>query len=308
MSTPKTTAGQTQGDKTSSGKAKQSNVDKTMSAHEDQEETNSCLMEPFQEAARIEEYRRRIRMEHVMVSVSGKIWVFVEDLFDIQVIVDHPQHLAIKLSVRESQDEMIVSLIYAKCTQEIEALEEVIKVHEAQFEVPQMIPEEENRLLEDIPTKKEVKAVVFQLNRKSADGPDGFTGLFYQTCWEINGEGYNYLRNFSNKIFSRLLHERLVDKLADVISLNQSGFVKDRSIVENVLLTQNIVDDIRLWTKDANVVMKLDMAKAYDRVSWIFLTKSSRKVKQGDPLSTTLFILATDVLTRNLNTTSEASF
>lgn len=49
--------------------------------------------------------------------------------------------------------------------------------------------------------------------------------------------------------------------------------------MENVLLTQEIITDIRLRTKAGpNVIIKLDMTKAYDRFSWLFLTKMLRKL------------------------------
>ncbi|XP_060216785.1 uncharacterized protein LOC132644224 [Lycium barbarum] len=75
------------------------------------------LMEPFQDSDKIEEYRRRLGMEHAIVNISGKIWAFVEDIFDYYIMVDDQQHLTIKLRVRGSQEDMLVSLVYAKCTQ-----------------------------------------------------------------------------------------------------------------------------------------------------------------------------------------------
>ncbi|XP_060170557.1 uncharacterized protein LOC132601491 [Lycium barbarum] len=72
---------------------------------------------------------------------------------------------------------------------------------------------------------------------------------------------------------SRVVHDRLEVVLPQLISINQAGFVQGRSIIENVLLAQEIVTDIRKRGKPANVVIKLDMAKAYDRVSWSYLIK-----------------------------------
>lgn len=53
------------------------------------------------------------------------------------------------------------------------------------------------------------------------------------------------LRNFINKVFSRVVYDRLEKLLPKVISINQVGFVKGRCIIENILLTYEIVTYIR---------------------------------------------------------------
>lgn len=63
------------------------------------------------------------------------------------------------------------------------------------------------------------------------------------------------------------------------MSLNQWEFVKGRDILENVLLAQEIISDIRKRGKPTNVVIKMDMAKAYDIVDWNFLIRFLEKVR-----------------------------
>lgn len=74
-----------------------------------------------------------------------------------------------------------------------------------------------------------------------------------------------------NKIISRIVHDWLEGYMPNLISANQSEFVKGRSVSKNVLLAQKIIMNIKKRSKVANVVIKLDMDKAYDRVEWDFL-------------------------------------
>ncbi|KAK4410306.1 hypothetical protein Sango_0103600 [Sesamum angolense] len=118
---------------------------------------------------------------------------------------------------------------------------------------------------------------------RGVEMPEGFTATTISlipktaspTCWS---EYWPIsLCNVTNKICMKLMTIRLGHLLPKVISLSQSGFVPVRLLSDNVLLAQELVHSLESRRPDANVVFKLDMAKAYDRVSWEFLYQVLRR-------------------------------
>lgn len=151
------------------------------------------------------------------------------------------------------------------------------------------------------------------MNQSSAPGNDGFTGYFYSACWDIIQADLcafvldffkgthipqeiatttlvpipkvhearrlgDYrpisLGNFSGKIISKILAIRLAKLFPDIIDEEQAGFVHDRHISTHIALAQEQIWDLSRKVYGANVMLKLDMAKAYDRLEWRFLLKA----------------------------------
>jgi hypothetical protein len=146
------------------------------------------------------------------------------------------------------------------------------------------------------------------LDPDKAPGPDGFPIRFYRSFWDIikrdlkkmlnytlhkhkiggatnstflslipkESNPSNFSRfcpislcNSSYKILTKIIATQLNPLLTKLISENHSGFLKDKQITDNIVLVQEAIHSSKK-SKAPGMVVKLDMANAFDRVKTQF--------------------------------------
>jgi hypothetical protein len=83
------------------------------------------------------------------------------------------------------------------------------------------------------------------------------------------------------KLFSKILALRLAPKLDMLIDKNQNAFIRERTIQDNFKYIQRASVLIRK-KKVPMLLLKLDISKAFDTLSWPFLLELMRAMGFGE--------------------------
>ncbi|GJX28468.1 RNA-directed DNA polymerase, eukaryota, reverse transcriptase zinc-binding domain protein [Tanacetum coccineum] len=73
------------------------------------------------------------------------------------------------------------------------------------------------------------------------------------------------------KCISKILTERMKKCLGKLVSQNQSAFIPNRQIQDNILISQELLKGYDRKDGLKRVALKIDLQKAYDTVNWSFL-------------------------------------
>ena len=142
--------------------------------------------------------------------------------------------------------------------------------------------ERDGRMLTREVTGEEIKKVLFSMPKDKSPGPDGYTAEFYKSTWEFIGKDFvmaiqsffakGFLPKGVNstilalipkkkgaremkdyrpisccnvlyKVISKIIANRLKQILPQFIAGNQSAFVQDRLLIENLMLATELVKD-----------------------------------------------------------------
>jgi mannosylglycoprotein endo-beta-mannosidase len=78
------------------------------------------------------------------------------------------------------------------------------------------------------------------------------------------------LCNVIYKIITKVIANRLKPILPTIISKEKSGYVEGRQIMDSVILANEVIHSLKT-NKLPGILIKLDLSKAFDRLSWQYM-------------------------------------
>jgi hypothetical protein len=155
-------------------------------------------------------------------------------------------------------------------------------------------------------SEEEVWGAIKEIPSDRAPGPDGFIGAFYRHAWPWikqdimaalskvhRGEGRGFgklngalitlipkkadaaqvgdyrpislIHSFA-KLLSKILANRLRPRMDELISANQSAFIKGRCLHDNFMLVRQMARHLHA-KREKGVLLKLDISRAFDTIS-----------------------------------------
>ncbi|XP_058774257.1 uncharacterized protein LOC131648523 [Vicia villosa] len=134
--------------------------------------------------------------------------------------------------------------------------------------------------IERLFTELEVKDAIWSCDGNKSAGPDALIpkinntqnlGEYLPIC--LVGSIY--------RIISKILAARLKEVIGTLVSNNQTAFVSGRNMMDSVLLVNELID----WSrrkKRSCILLNVDIEKAYDSVSWKYLRDMMMRMGFGD--------------------------
>ncbi|GJV71569.1 RNA-directed DNA polymerase, eukaryota, reverse transcriptase zinc-binding domain protein [Tanacetum coccineum] len=169
-------------------------------------------------------------------------------------------------------------------------------------------------------SNEEIKKAVWDCGVDKSPGPDGFTFGFYKRFWSLIEKDvlaavkyffhYSRIPKGCNSSFIalipktpeakmvkdfrpisligafiyrivKILANRLVVVLGDIVNEVQSAFVADRQILDGPFILNEVLQWCKLKKKHS-FILKIDFEKAYDSVRWDYLDDVLRKFGFGE--------------------------
>ena len=115
------------------------------------------------------------------------------------------------------------------------------------------------------------------------------------------------LLNYDYKIISKLIANRLESVIASLIGSQQTGFLKNRSIHQNILKTMEIISYLNRKNKPG-IIAIIDFEKCFDRIEHKAIRGALKYFNFGDYFIDLVFLLFTNMRLFNTNNGFSSKF